>query len=452
MKRTAEQYLTEWLMRTGRKPLILRGARQVGKTTLVENWAKSRFESILKIDLERDYDMRDLFRPQSSFDPAEFLQQLFYLKKIRFIPGKTLLFLDEIQAEPKAIACLRYFHELMPDLPVIAAGSLLEFALREFSYSMPVGRVEYLHLKPMTFLEFVEAVDGQELASFLDSVTFETVISAPLGKKLTGLLRAYFFVGGMPEAVLTYADKGGLMDVRRVQSSLIQTYQDDFSKYASRAMRIHILNAFDYVSRNVGKKVKYVNINRDAVSNDIKQGLFLLAQSRVIHLVHHTAATGVPLGAGKNLKHFKGLFLDVGLANRQCGIEMSWDHDLLMVHEGALAEQFVGQELLCQTPFFEDPELFYWHREAKNANAEIDYLVPRGSDIVPIEVKSGKAGAMKSLFLFLREKRRTQAVRLYSGPLTRETLTVDGNNVDLLSAPLFLVGRLHALMREAWQR
>ena len=445
LTRDAAAYLDQWGRRPTRKPLVVRGARQVGKTHLVEHWGRSAFSSIVTIDLERE---RDLHRVFEQPDPARLVQEISVLKNARIVPGETLLFLDEIQACPRALAALRYFHELLPALHVVAAGSLLDFALRDFAHPMPVGRVEYLFLHPLSFSEFVRATEGPGLAGAIEACLPAVAIAPAIDARLKEALRHYLFVGGMPEAVQAHAAGAPLLDIQRIQSSITATMEDDFAKYGSRAQQDLLRVALRHVARNVGRKIKFANVSSERRAADVRAALNLLALGRVIHLVHHSAANGVPLGAEVDDKRFKAVFLDCGLVNRVCGLQLSPVGDLLTVNEGALAEQFVGQELRASGLPFEDGPLYYWHREARNANAEVDYLVAAGGRVMPVEVKAAAGGALRSVFQFARDKGRGQAIRLYLGPAGEEVLRIPGSGpetVRVLSLPLYLAGQVQRL-------
>ncbi|MCK4303494.1 MAG: ATP-binding protein, partial [Candidatus Eisenbacteria sp.] len=409
MRRAAEKDLIAWKARADRKPLIVRGARQVGKTYLVEAFGQSHFEVVLTVNLEQKDELHALF---DRMEAGRIVEELGLYFNQPVSPGRTLLFLDEIQACPKAIACLRYFHEEMPDLHVIAAGSLLDFALREFKHSMPVGRIEYLHLNPLTFREFLQAVGEDALANYLKRYHVSDDFSEAASAKLRDLLRMYFFVGGMPSAVAAYAKRHDLMEVQRILASTIITLQDDFAKYGTRAQQRNMRRVLRFIPRNIGRKVRYVNICRDVRSADLRTALELLELSRIVTLVRHTSANGIPLGAEASEHHFKPLLLDIGLCNNLCGLSLPDAAELLTVQEGSLAEQIVGQELHSLGPSFEDHPLYYWHREAKNANAEVDYVWAHKDYIVPVEVRAGTSGSLKSIHVFLAEKGRNIAVRL----------------------------------------
>jgi predicted AAA+ superfamily ATPase len=346
---------------------------------------------------------------------------------------------------------------LLPDLHVIAAGSLLDFALRECAHSMPVGRIEFLHLHPMSFEEFLEAVEGAALAEYLGKISLGQPVSESMERKFLETLRRYFFIGGMPEAVRVYIERKDLLEVQRVQTALVQTVQEDFAKYGSRRLQELMRKTYRHVAENVGRKLKFVNVSREERAADVRQGLEFLTHSRVVHVIYHTSANGLPLGAERDDRHFKPLFLDVGLVNRMCGLDLVGAEELITVNEGALAEQFVGQQLLCAAPAFEDPQLFYWAREARNANAEVDFVISRHQDILPVDLKAGKTGTLRSMFQFLLEKQRERAVRFHLRPPVFEEIKLpgsEGGTVQLLSLPLYLAGQLDRLMGEAfgWDR
>jgi predicted AAA+ superfamily ATPase len=453
MKRLAEKYLIDWKDRVGRMPLIVRGARQVGKTHLVEAFGKSCFPAVLTVNLEQKEDLHALF---NRMEAKRITQELSLYFNQPVVPGRTLLFLDEIQACPKAIACLRYFHEEMPDLHVVAAGSLLDFSLREFTHSVPVGRIEYLHLHPLTFQEFLLAVGEEALANHLERCHIGDDLGDAVRVKLRDLLRIYFFVGGMPSPVAAYTERHDLLEVQRILASITTTLQDDFAKYGTRVQQRNMRQVLRYIPRNIGRKVRYVNISRDARTDELRTALELLELSRIVTLVRHSSANGIPLGAEASERHFKPLLLDIGLCNNLCGLSLPDAEELLTVQEGGLAEQFVGQELRSLGRAFEDHPLFYWHREEKNANAEVDYLWAHGANVIPVEVRAGTSGSLKSLQVFLAEKERNFAVRLNMDrpSLGSFSATVGGKsgvrNVSytLLSVPLYLAGQLDRLLHE----
>jgi len=415
---------------------MLRGARQVGKSYLVREYAQKASLDLLEINLEKDPEAIQFFHKNAIQKTLELLS-LQYRKKIDL--EKTLLFLDEIQAAPELIPHLRYFFEEKPSLRVIAAGSLLEFTLRDHAFSMPVGRLEYMHLGPMTFEEFLLAAGEKDLKDFIGQHQIGETIPTPLHKRLMDLVRTFSIVGGMPEAVKNYLS-GASESCEVSKQNILSTYQDDFSKYRDRVPHERLKKIFMNIPLLIGEKFKYVNVDAHERSKDLSTGLDLLCMARVAHRVYHTSGNGVPLGAEIDQKFFKVLFLDIGLVSSSCGLSLitvEKEPDLNLVNQGRLAEQFIGQHLLYDRPVYETPEIYYWTREKRNSSAEVDYLISLGSEVIPVEVKSGKTGRLRSLHLFLEEKKRPLGIRFNSEPssLLRE------NKISLLSLPFYLVGQ-----------
>jgi len=393
MKRILEQQLINWKNSERRKPLILRGARQVGKTWLVENVLAKEFESFVKIDLEKRSDLHVHF--EQDLDPGKILSYL-ELTTGRIIPGKTLLFLDEIQACPRAIMALRYFFEEMPELHVIAAGSLLEFAMGEIS--IPVGRVQYLHMYPMTFYEYLIAVGKEPMAEY--SLSPPDSVDEPIQISILEELRTFFFVGGMPECVKTWRDSGSMVETFKVQSELLESYRDDFSKYKPHVDPISLDAVFLNAAKSVGKQLKYTRLNEGHSGQTNRKAFDLLVKAGVINKIPACDPSGLPLGATANQKKFKASMMDIGLMQRLCQVPVELElqqENLLAMYRGKLAEQFVAQELMTH----HGPELFYWARDARGSSAEVDFLLVRGGKIYPVEVKSGASGSLKSLHLML---------------------------------------------------
>jgi len=454
MQRQQLQFLSAWLQNTNRKPLIIRGARQVGKSTLVELFAQQSRLSLQNVNLERHPELSSIF---AGLAPQQILQQIEFLPNMGNIGPDTLLFLDEIQAVPEAIPALRYFYEDRPDIPVVCAGSLLEFALKDHSFSMPVGRIQYLHMGPMTFSEFLLALDEERLKNFIDSYEPGQEIGDVIHQRLLNLLRSYYSVGGMPEAVAVFAKSHSYKEVGEVHNSIIETYRDDFSKYAGSRNQNRMLNVFNFAARNVGAKIKYSNISPQDQSVTIKKDIELLAMARVVGKVVHSHCSGLPLQADLEEKIYKLLFLDVGLMNSICGLDwrsLSQMDDVKLINQGAIAEQFVGQHLQAMLADKPNRELNYWLREGRSSNAELDYVIGLWGKIVPIEVKSGSTGTLKSLHQFMGMKQAPLAIRFDTKlPAVNQIDTVI--NMDkqrqqvkytLLSLPLYLVERLDAIV------
>lgn len=410
MYRFAQEQLAKWTTARRRKPLIVRGARQVGKTWLVEHVAAARFEAMVQVDLEKRRDLHVHFG--DNLDPTVIVRHLELDSGKRIVPGKTLLFLDEIQACPRAIMALRYFYEQMPDLHVIAAGSLLEFALGEIS--VPVGRVQYLHLYPMTFREYLRGI-GNEVAAEA-AARHPSEVDEGIQRQLLKELRSYFFVGGMPESVQVYRDTQSLVEVFKAQTEIVGSYRDDFAKYTPRVDRACLDSVLLSVARQVGEQVKYTRLDDSHAGPTNRRAFDVLCKARVLHKIASCNPSGLPLGASANDKRFKAALLDIGLLQNICQVPVDLElreADLLAMYRGKLAEQFVAQELIAN----HSSELFYWAREARSSNAEVDYLAVRGGRIVPVEVKSGAGGSLRSLHLMLATYPNCpEGLVLYSGP------------------------------------
>lgn len=446
--------LRTWAVQLERKPLVIRGARQVGKSTLVRQLAQITGLSLVELNFERNPELREAF---ISKEPAGILATIQLLTGHSVRANKTLLFLDEIQAAPEALAALRYFYEEMPRLHVIAAGSLLEFTLAEAKFSMPVGRVEYMYLGPLQFEDFLIAMQEPALASWLQRISLADLHGTPairaVHDRCMELLRQYFVVGGLPEAVATFAANRDFTTVGRVHQSIVATYRDDFGKYSHGALKDRVQIVFDKLPSLVGKKFKYSHVSHEHRAAELAAALRQLCMARVAYKVHHTSSNGVPLGAEVDERNFKMLYMDVGLmcsALRLSLLDLRRE-DLSLVNDGAIAEQFVGQHLLYSCAWYETPNLHYWMREAKSASAEVDYVVSQGQQIVPVEIKAGKTGRLKSLQRFLLEKQRSFGLRLNGDipSLTQGSApAVDKTrfNFELLSLPLYMVGQARRLL------
>ena len=455
MRRIQESLLHTWLHKPGRKPLIIRGARQVGKSTLVKIFAQNERLRLVNINLEKYPELDKVF---ASMDSNYILNQLEALPAVGPIKDDCILFLDEIQATPSAIAALRYLYEEKPQIPIIAAGSLIEFILANHKFSMPVGRVEFLHMGPMNFKEFVDALDEKQLSEALSTFNWQRPIGAVIHKRLTDLQRIYLFTGGMPEAVAAYAATLRLSDVTPIHHSIIETYRNDFPKYSRHQRVIKLHDVFHYAARNVGRKVKYSHIRKEEQSKLVKQDLELLVMAKVVTKVIHSHANGLPLGAEMDESVFKLLFLDIGLMNTICGLDaakLDRLSETALINEGPIAEQFIGQQLLTILPTSTSPELYYWLREGRSSNAEIDYIFPYAGEIFPIEVKAGKSGALKSLHQYMSKKKATTAIRfdLREASIQKVNIkTSETNNMatisyQLLSMPLYLISEFERLIR-----
>lgn len=394
MRRRVEAQLLAWKGSRRRKPLIVRGARQVGKTHSVQAFGRAEFEELALVDLERNLSAHNVFA--GDLDPRRMLSELRVMLDKAILPGRSLLFLDEIQACPRALMALRYFFEELPELHVIAAGSLLEFALQEIS--VPVGRVQFMEMHPLTFAEYLRAVGRERAAEVVNGPPGE--VPETVHQLLLGELRDYFFVGGMPESVRVYAETRSLRECLAIQRDLCDAYRQDFAKYAPRSDPMCLDAVLSGVARTVGQQVKYTRLAEEWSIPTIRKAFELLSRARVVHRVSATSPAGLPLAAGVSPKRFKALVVDVGLLQQLRGVRARVERakgDLLAIHEGALAEQFVGQELRASL----GTDLCYWSRRARNSTAEVDFLAAVEGAVVPIEVKSGAAGRLRSLHMLL---------------------------------------------------
>jgi len=387
---------------------IIRGARQVGKTWLVDNILTKQFESFVKIDFEKRRDLHTHF--SGALEPQSILNHL-ELTTCRIIPGRTLLFFDEIQACPRAIMSLRYFYEEMPELHIVAAGSLLKFAFGEIS--IPVGRVQYLYLQLMTFYEYLIAIGKEILAEY--SLAPPDNTSPSIQKTILNELQSYFFVGGMPECIKTYRDTGSMLETFQVQSEILDSYKDDFAKYTPKIDTMCLDGVFFNVAKNIGQQLKYTRLNERYFSQMNHKAFDLLVKAKIIHKIPSCNPSGLPLGATANQKKFKASMLDIGLMQRLCQVPAELELqqiNLLAIYHGKLAEQFVAQELLA----WHGSDLYYWARDARDSSAKVDFITVRKGIIYPVEVKSGTAGSLKSLHLMLKQYRDCpQGLILYSG-------------------------------------
>jgi len=451
LARFAENDLKQWIQKRNRKPLILRGARQVGKSTLVRQFAKKNNLVLNEINLEKHLYLNGIFQ---TLDITRIIRELEALIGVNIQKQNSLLFLDEIQATPYALQALRYFYEEKPEFPVISAGSLLEFTLSSHSFSMPVGRIEYYHLGPMTFKEFLLSMEPG-LVKYLLNFDLKKSIPETAHIKLLGRQREYFFVGGMPEAVYLYSCSKSITEVSDVHKSIADTYQDDFSKYATFKELALMQRVFRYIPRTVGKKVKYSNIDREQRSKDIKTIIDLLAKARVCHKVFHSHISGIPLDADIKETIYKLLFMDIGMVNHICGNDwasIQSFQDIELINEGSLAEQFIGQHLIQIKN--QAPQLCYWLREGKSSNSEVDYVISHGKLILPVEVKAGKSGTLKSLHQLVFNKQLEYAIRFDLNPPGLQKISHLVNiptgsqpvTFTLLSLPLYMVEELPGII------
>lgn len=444
MKRRIHQELEDWLALPSRKPLVLRGARQVGKTWLVRELARTRKLALLEINLERDPNLAKAFEHA---DPQRVFEDLALLRDHRALPADSLLFIDEIQAAPEVLARLRWFAEEMPELPVVAAGSLLDFALAEFSHSMPVGRVSYAYVGPLGFPEYLEAHGQHPLLARLREWRPGSELSPAVHGKALEWFDRFQMVGGMPAVVAADAQGADAKTCRSLQRDLLHTYQDDFAKYAGRTDVRVLRQVLLSVVASLGNKFVYSAVGDGVKLGSARRALEMLASARLCHLIPHTAANGIPLAAETNDRIRKAALLDVGLAHAFWNTPAlsafpRWEN-LAPEIRGGISEQMAAQQLhLLSGEFTRDGQLFHWRREG-GRTGEIDYLVEINGSILPVEVKSGASGAMKSLHQFMHDKNLPIAMRLDRNPPSLQPMklsTTQGHPVEyaLLNLPHYL--------------
>lgn len=442
-KRTAIRYLRQWAEKEERKPLVLRGARQVGKTTLVELFAKE-FDTYIYLNLE-EKETAELFAADYSFE--DLLAGIYFKAKEKQDTHKrTLIFIDEIQNEPKAVQTLCYFYEKRPDLYVIAAGSLLE-SLMGRHISFPVGRVEYMALHPCTFEEFLMAMGMEDLAESVAKLQ----VPQSLHTYTLDLFKKFMIVGGLPEAVANYAQHQDFVRLNGVFNSLLSGYRDDVEKYASKpreqdAIR-YILN---YGWTFAGHRIQFAKFTSSSFkSADVSNAFRTLEKTLLLELVYPQTTASFPILPDLK-KSPKLLWLDTGLVNYVAGMQedllFSADSDELW--NGDIAEHVVAQELLGATVNFGEKRMF-WVRDAKNSQAEVDFLIRYKSHLLPIEVKTGSNSKLKSLHLFMEESKEKVALRLWNGPMTSDVITKqNGDSFTLYNIPLYYAGHLPAFLEE----
>jgi len=453
MYRKASENLDRWLSVKKRKPLILRGARQVGKTWLIRDLAERNGKQLIELNFKRSPKVADYF---ASNDPEEILRHLEAELNIRCDRKNSILFLDEIQAKPDILASLRWFGEDMPELPVVAAGSLLDFILADHAFSMPVGRVAYHYLEPMSFHEFILASGNDQLYRLLNETRLETPIPSTLHEKCIDLYFEYSRIGGMPEVVSEWYALKDPASCVKVQQDLLAILMDDFNKYSNRINTDLLTDVLYSVPRQLGGKFITARVNESSRSLDIKKALDMLRKARICHTIFHTSANGVPLGAESNNKFFKVIMLDTAFVSVQLGLSrlsLSEAENFVFKNRGPMAEQYVGQHIRAFQSLAEDPSLYYWQRTG-GRQGEIDYIIQHKTTVVPVEIKSGARGSMKSLHQFMFDKKLDLAVRVDQNPHSLSPVHVKttlGNTVEyrLLSIPFYLVERLPELLDQA---
>jgi predicted AAA+ superfamily ATPase len=410
MERKVYSELKNWAVQKTRKPLLLRGARQVGKTYAVRMLGKE-FDNFVEINFEENREAAVFF--SSSLTPQNIIEQLAQYTGQSIVPGKTLLFLDEIQSCPDALRSLRFFYEKMPDLALIAAGSLLEFTLSEIP-SFGVGRISSIFMYPVTFFEFLDATENRLLRTAIQNAGFGNPLAQPLHNKAMKLLRTYMILGGLPEVIDNYSRTGDAVVSQRMIDELILTFRDDFAKYKTRVATEKIDATFNSVAFQAGSKFIY-NAVGEGSTTGFSTALDLLTKAGLALKVFHSSCRGIPLKAQIKPNKFKVLPFDTGVYQRLMGLDIPAylvADDIELVNKGAIAEIFAGLMLLQIFPSHIKPDSFYWQREEKGSNAEVDYVIEHNGRVFPIEVKASKRGSMQSLQIFLKERDLETGIRI----------------------------------------
>jgi len=438
INRKINEDLTEWTKKDNRKPLVLRGARQVGKTTAINIFSR-QFKQYIYLNLELRED-REIFEQDLSFH--KLFEAIFFIKGADNNENSTLIFIDEIQNSPQAIASLRYFYESGRDLFVIGAGSLLEVYLHKENISFPVGRVEFLYMHPLSFEEYLSAHPKQNILEIYKTIP----IPEYAHNTILELFHEYTLIGGMPEICSEYLSSFNLKKLAVIYESLLISYIDDAGKYASnRNMYQIIRHIIETVPREAGNRIKYQGFgNTTYRSREVGEAFRILERSMLISLIHPATAFDFPLLPDKK-KSPRLQFLDTGLLNYYSGIQKQLlnPKDLNSLFRGRISEHIVGQELFKNEVHSNNKPCF-WVREKSGTSSEVDFLLESGKYPIPVEVKSGKTGRLRSLHFYMENSRQKYAIRLYSDRISRQNVkTTEGKEYTLLNLPYYLAGRLN---------
>lgn len=426
MYRSAMEQLNKWKQKTNKKPLIIRGARQVGKTWLMKEFGKTAYEKAVYINFDNNPQMKELFSLDMRIDRIIMGIELYVGHKIS--PHNTLLIFDEVQEVPKALSSLKYFNETAPEYQIVCAGSLLGIALHQGT-SFPVGKVEFMDLYPLSFTEFMRAMGKEQFVDLLDKGDFE--MATMFRQDYVDLLKYYYYVGGMPEVVQSFVDNRDFNEAREIQERILAAYEQDFSKHAPNEVvpRIRMLwNSIPAQLTKENKKFIYGIIKEGARAKDYETALMWLTDCGLVHKVYRVTAPSIPPKAYEDLKAFKLFLADVGLLG--CMVRLNQSvlldrNELFKEFKGALTEQYVLQQLKT----VKGVDTYYWTND--RGNAEIDFLIDTGNEIVPIEVKAETNLKAKSLKTFCEKYNPKMAIR---------TSMTDYKQEDwLLNLPLWAV-------------
>lgn len=433
-------YLSEWKNKKERKPLIIRGARQVGKTSAVQIFAKKYFKDTVYLNLDNVEHSR-LFKEELSLDDFDKIINIKFGKKI--IPYETLIFIDEIQNSSSLIKLLRFFYEERPGLHVIATGSLLQAKLEKEGFSVPVGRVEFIYMYPLDFFEYLEARNKRELLSFLQGFSFTDKIPEAIHQEALGYFYEYTMIGGMPEVVRVYLENADITNLKSIYSSLFTGYCEDVYKYSSLANVKYISYIIEHAPLFAGMAITYEKFGgSNFKSREISNAFSILDKVMLSYQVSATESKELPI-VGQRKRPKKLLFLDIGLVNDRMGIQEDFLNlkDLNSFYRGRIAEQVVGQNILSQFTI-SYPSIFYWSKKKTEGSAEVDFCMHHKGKILGIEVKSGDARRLRSIFSFTQEVKNNIALRIHGGNLKKEKIHIAGKSAELISIPFYLVPRI----------
>jgi predicted AAA+ superfamily ATPase len=423
LKRDRLKDLEVWRHDAERKPLLMRGCRQVGKSWLVREFGK-QFDTFVEVNFEKNKLVHQYFAEDLNVDTI--LEKLSLYAHVKIEPGKTLLFFDEIQMCEGALQALRYFKEDRPDIHVIAAGSLLDFALNKLGIA--VGRVQFMQLYPLSFGEYLTVLGLEHFREFIFKQENDPVIAPQIIEHL----KNYMWLGGMPAVISTWISNRDPVSCQKVQDEIIESYRIDFHKYVKQHEIPHVTKVFEAIPAIIGKKFVYSHVDPHTRGELIKNALDLLETAGIAIPCYHTSAQQPPLGAMQNDKKFKVFYFDIGIAQRIVGLDVKqWSlNPLRLSNQGEMAEQFVAQEMLAYADFHKQAKLYYWHREEKSSNAEVDFVVLKNGKIIPVEVKSAHKGRMRSLYLFLASHPNSSAgLKISTGEFSHQQ--------DLIEIPLY---------------
>jgi predicted AAA+ superfamily ATPase len=433
--RKSLETLKQWYLSKKRKPLVLRGARQVGKTFLVKQLAQAMNLQLIEINFELQ-SLRSLGSPV--IEMRDLLTEIELKVGRRLEPKNDLIFFDEIQKCPQALVALRYFYELHPQLAVVAAGSLLDFLFHDQAISVPVGRIEFHFLGPFTFSEYLAAKNKHLLVEEFRKPAEQMGVDAH--DLLMKEWNSFLITGGMPECVQAEVDGGDLFEIRKIQKNLFNTYKADILKYSKGTQIIRCETVFDYVPGHIGQKVKYSEVDPDERAINLKAAIQLLIYARIILPVYHSNATSLPLKSVADERIYKLFHLDVGLVS--AGLQIDSFLDANSPSFGPMSEQFVAQHLAYLDPS-DDPKLFYWLKDKSAVKAEVDFVYSYGGQVVPIEVKSSRSAKSRSLSEFVNQIGATKTTIKFSPGNYREKKLGDIRQVE---CPIYLVERINEII------